>query len=105
MNGRAARARRQERAKYQAPSSQSMNAKIDAADVPGAHMWVMTAAWRVLDPEKADRAARTKQFDAENAYLLDAENLIVLGGPGCFKCEEIYTPTLAAVPCVGSVGL
>jgi hypothetical protein len=55
------------------------------------HVWIMTAAWRV-DPAKGGRA------------VMDHENLISLGGPGCLVCENTYTPELAAKRCEGGPG-
>ncbi len=33
---------------------------------------------------------------------LDLENLLTIDGPGCFICEEIFSPQLAALPCPGN---
>jgi hypothetical protein len=79
-----------------------MDAAMADADAPGEHLWIMTAAWRLTDPAKAYAATMTPEFDEDNSYLLDGENIISLAGPGCFKCEQIYSPTLAAQPCTGS---
>lgn len=79
-----------------------MDAALSAADTPGEHLWVMTAAWRISDPAKAYAATMTPEFDADNTYLLDGENVIVLAGPGCYKCELVYSPALANRPCTGN---
>lgn len=96
-NARKARERRRET--YQLPDSQALNRHSEAVDKPGQHVWVVTAAWQVTDPEKAYRASRTAQFDADNSILLDRENIIAFAGPGCFKCEREYSPELAGRPC------
>lgn len=101
-NARKARQRRREAVTYQSPSNATMNAKLENADVLGQHLWIMTAAWKISDPAKAQAAAKTREFDADNAYMLDAENLLALAGPGCYKCEKEYSPRLAASPCAGS---
>jgi hypothetical protein len=101
-NARKARERRRA-AQYRMPPAQRTDAAMAAADMPGQHLWVMTAAWRLTDPEKAYAATMTPEFDEENAYLLDQENILALAGPGCYKCEELYSPTLAALPCRGQL--
>lgn len=55
---------------------------------PGEHMWVVVAAWRVTDP-------------ASPRFELDTENLLSVDGPGCFVCEEQYTPRIAYRRCKG----
>lgn len=57
---------------------------------PGEHLWVATAAWRVNPTTFLEGAAH-----------LDLENMLTIGGPGCFICEREYTPELAARPCPG----
>jgi hypothetical protein len=96
---------RRRAAQYRAPQTSRMDAAMDAADAAGEHLWVMTAAWRVSDPAKAFAASVTREFDADNALLLDQENILALAGPGCYKCEREYSPQLAAIPCIGSVKL
>ena len=55
---------------------------------PGQHLWIVTGCWQVVDPT-ADR------------FELDVETLLTVDGPGCWVCEEIWTPELAAKPCQG----
>lgn len=55
---------------------------------PGQHLWATFGVWRVADP-------------AATRFHLDLENLLTLEGPGCFLCEQQYTPELAARPCPG----
>lgn len=55
---------------------------------PGEHCWIVTGMWRVTPRTKGE-------------YQLDTENLITLDGPGCFHCEELWSPELAARPCAG----
>ena len=47
--------------------------------VPGMHLWVVSALWRAADPT----AVR---------YVMDAANLITIGGPLCYWCERMYAP-------------
>lgn len=60
------------------------------ADIPeqrdGEHLWTWAAAWRCVDPES----------DTVN---LDSENLLTISGPGCFYCEEPYSPRVAHRRC------
>lgn len=56
---------------------------------PGEHLWVAVGMWRLADP-------------ANPRLDLDIENLMTIEGPGCFICEETYTPDLAAEPCRGT---
>ena len=65
------------------------NAEIPVPPV-GKHQWIHMALYRTSDPT------------AEH-FNLDLENLLTIEGPGCFLCEEPYTPELAARPCPGDV--
>ena len=75
------------------PPHRVLERRLKAADRPGEHLWVVTAAWACPDPERP----------YEETVLLDAETLIGLAGPGCFKCEREYSRKLAKMPCRGSV--
>lgn len=57
--------------------------------VRGEHLWIIAGMWRVMPPI------------ADRVVDLDLENLLSLDGPGCFWCEEHWTPELAAKPCKG----
>lgn len=57
--------------------------------LPGIHMWVITGAWHIVDPSPVA------------SVHLDVENLLTLGGPGCYECEQMWTPAIAAQPCPG----
>lgn len=57
------------------------------AKVAGEHLWIMTGLWRV-NPTR-------------DQVHLDMENLISVDGPGCFWCEETYSPALSAKQCRG----
>ena len=63
--------------------------KLSAALPPftGRHLCVFTAMWRVQNPARAQ-------------HNFDMENLITVEGPGCFWCEQMWTPTLGA-KCTG----
>lgn len=54
----------------------------------GDHMWTMVACYRWGGP------------DVEK-NMLDLENLLLLAGPGCYYCDQIYTPALATRRCKG----
>lgn len=56
----------------------------------GEHLWVAIATWKV----------NPKNFNAGEVFL-DRENIIGVMGPGCFFCEEPYTPLLATRRCKG----
>jgi hypothetical protein len=73
----------------------TMAKRLDAADRPGRHLWVMTAAWIIGNPGSAR--------DPDVIKLMDRENLVVFQGPGCFKCEQPYSARLAQKPCRGSI--
>lgn len=58
----------------------------------GDHLWIVTVVYRV-DPKKfADRTATP---------ILDMENLLMIPPPGCYYCEEYYSPWLATRRCKG----
>ena len=59
----------------------------------GFHLWVVTAAWRIIDPEKA----------IKGGMHLDMENLLDVSMPACFKCEQPYDGELASTRCRGSI--
>lgn len=61
------------------------NAKIPD-QVKGEHLWILASVYRVTPHQ--------------DEYLLDMENLISIDGPGCFWCEELWSPEIAAKPCV-----
>jgi hypothetical protein len=60
----------------------------------GDHLWIMLACWRV-DPAKLARPL-------DGPSLLDSENMLTLNGPGCYFCEQIYSPRLATRRCKGT---
>ncbi len=58
----------------------------------GEHFWIMALAYRV-DP---------KLFaDGTHTPILDRENLASVSGPGCYYCEQPYSPQIAARRCRG----
>ena len=57
--------------------------------VRGQHFWIIAGMWKVTPPIGG------KQI------LLDLENLVNIDGPGCYWCEEVWTPELAKSPCRG----
>lgn len=78
---------------YVKPEREVLDRRLTAADRPGEHLWIVTAGWRIADP----RAVR------DGAVQLDAESLLMVAGPGCFKCEQEFSNRLARRPCRGSV--
>jgi hypothetical protein len=55
---------------------------------PGEHLWIVAGVWRVANP-------------TAEQFMLDTENLLSLEGPGCYVCEEDYSPDLAMRRCPG----
>jgi hypothetical protein len=76
--------------RYRSHDRDTADRRLRAHDRPGEHLWVMTAAWFVEDPERPE-------------YVLDMENLFEVAGVGCFKCEGVYSRKLAKRRCRGSV--
>lgn len=61
-------------------------------DAPaGQHVWAMFAVFRCPHPEAI----------AEHQTILDGESLLMVTGPGCYRCEQVYDPSVAAQPCTG----
>jgi hypothetical protein len=59
----------------------------------GEHLWTMFAVFRIAHPETATDPGVNK--------FLDLENLLTIMGPGCYICEQMYSPEVAASPCPG----
>lgn len=81
---------------YEPPSMNTLDRRLKAADKPGEHLWVLTVAFHVTDPAAIDRGQMT---------LMDAESIIMYGGPGCYKCERPYSAKMAKRPCLGNADL
>jgi len=59
----------------------------------GDHLWILPVAYRV-DP--------AKWYDRTAIPILDGENILFASGtPGCYYCEQLYTPLLATRRCKG----
>ncbi len=58
------------------------------AQRPGEHLWIVVSMFRVVPRD-------------EGKYFLDTENLLTIEGPGCYWCEDKWTPELASKPCKG----
>jgi hypothetical protein len=80
---------------YQPIPASAMERRLVSADRPGAHLWVMVAAWIIADPRSA--------ADPDVIKLMDRENLVQFQGPGCFKCEQPFSNRLARKPCRGKL--
>lgn len=63
----------------------------------GAHLWIVTGVWRV-------NPVQWTSGDPTVLPLLDQENPLSIAGPGCFYCEQYYTPLLAKRRCPGEPG-
>jgi hypothetical protein len=57
----------------------------------GEHLWCTVAAWRV-NPVNAQAGERIE---------LDHENLLYIGGLGCYYCEQMWDPRLLKRRCPG----
>ena len=68
-------------------------ARGDALDdvKPGEHLWVSMVVFRVADPAR---------WETEQQHM-DAENMIHVTPPGCYVCEQVYSPLAAAQRCPG----
>jgi hypothetical protein len=60
----------------------------------GNHLWIVTGMWQV-DP------VHWHSPDPTVTPMLDGENLLTVVGPGCYHCENLYTPALARRRCTG----
>lgn len=60
----------------------------------GNHLWIVTSVYQV-DPQQ------WRSDDPTVTPMLDHENLLSVAGPGCFYCEQVYTPLLATRRCKG----
>lgn len=56
----------------------------------GAHYWAVPVLFRIADP-----------LSCEGPAILDGENLVYVGPPRCYYCEEPYSPTVARARCPG----
>jgi hypothetical protein len=81
---------------YRPVSQEVLQRRMELHDKPGQHLWMMTAAWAVSDPQGAATGAAGEQ-------VMDSENLLSFGGPVCFKCEELWTRKRQAQRCPGSI--
>lgn len=65
---------------------------FDGSRIPlftGKHLWIMAGMW-TGDPLEM----------LGGQWHMDLESLINVSGPGCYWCEQSYTPELLAEPCV-----
>ena len=83
--------------RYEPVSMAALDRRLQAADRPGEHLWIMAAAWTIADPSTAR--------DPDVLKLMDAENLVQFSGPGCFKCEKPYSGQMAKRRCLGRIDL
>lgn len=82
-------------AHYLAVDPDTLERRLAAADVPGQHLWVFTAAWIATAPHSA--------ADPDVLKILDRENLIGFAGPGCYKCEQQWSPRMEHRTCRGKL--
>jgi hypothetical protein len=60
----------------------------------GNHYWIMITTYK-CDPEK--------MLKGDGPAFFDHESLVAVLGPGCFYCEQIYTPLLSKRRCKGEL--
>ena len=82
---------------YLPPRTEVLERRLIEADRPGEHLWIMTAGWLIADPGSAS--------DPDVIKLMDRENLVIMAGPGCFKCERPYSGQMAKRRCLGRLDL
>lgn len=58
----------------------------------GDHLWTVVTMYQV-DP--------AKWSDPDHLPILDHESLLTVAGPGCYYCEQRYSPQLASRRCKG----
>jgi hypothetical protein len=80
---------------YGPPDQQTLERRIKRLDIKGNHLWVIMASWAIANPEVTN--------DATGQVIVDRENLVVFGGPMCFKCERVYDERIAKRTCHGSI--
>jgi len=81
--------------KYLPPSTETLETRLINLDKPGEHLWIMTGAWHIANPESA--------FDPAQIKLMDRENLVAFAGPGCYKCEKPYSKQMSKRRCNGTI--
>lgn len=58
----------------------------------GDHLWIVATMYRVTPENWGDKT---------HTPMLDSENLLTIQGPGCFYCEQPWSPLLASRRCKG----
>ena len=82
--------------RYEPATPRAMNNRLLAADRPGAHIWVMVAAWLMADPASAR--------DPDVGKLLERGEPDPVPGAGlASSVKRPYTPKLAARKCGGRI--
>jgi hypothetical protein len=79
--------------RYKSPPSSTMDRRLENLDIPGKHLWTVFAVYNIADPEDIYR----------HTANLDMENIVMIEGPACFKCERLYSRKLAKQSCKGSI--
>lgn len=59
----------------------------------GNHLWTMHTMYK-CDPEK--------MFNEKEKTFFDHESLLLVVGPGCYYCEQAYSPQLLHRRCKGN---
>jgi hypothetical protein len=78
--------------RQQAPASVWQREPPPYDPVARDHLWVAVLAFQV-QPEL--------WADASHTPTMDLENLVQATSPGCYYCEQLYTPRLAKRRCSG----
>lgn len=58
----------------------------------GNHLWVVLQSYQI-DPKK--------WTESDELVIFDIENLLSVEGPGCYYCEQPYSPSLYYRRCPG----
>lgn len=67
---------------------QNFNRRYGDAVAGRHHLWTATVSYFVTPP-------------LTEGSILDVENMAMDPAVGCYVCEQIYSPSLAARPCAG----
>jgi hypothetical protein len=67
--------------------------RLPGRPASGEHYWAVSVLFHIADP---------LAIAAEGSpAILDGENLVFVGPPCCYFCEESYRPETACRPCAG----
>ena len=81
--------RRVESTGVQYDANSSAKGIVDPGE--GKHLWALAVLYRIANPGSKER------------QHMDMENLMVVHGPGCYKCDQTYSAEVDAKPCKGKI--